>query len=269
MAKYLDAIRTTARQLLRDEIAEDETPDFADDELDQHINKCLIEISEQNSRIVREIVYATNKSGTATATTASHLVDATNAQFVAGDVGKTVYNATDETTAKITAYTSASDVTLDTDIMASGESYYIYDTDCISAKELDISDIEDWIEIEKAEYPTRQDPQDFRDVSVSGNIVRLNVDATPDDGDEIFLYCRKVHSLTESTSTLKPNLEKVLVEGVVAKVAQAWCAEQKRKDIVPASVEGHQRWADRQDDAYRYNLHLITAQRVWEYYSPG
>ena len=268
MAKYLDAIRTTARQLLRDEIAEDVTPDFADDELDQHVNECLIGISERSPRIVREITYATNKSGKATSTSANHLVDATNAQFVAGDVGKTVYNSTDETTAKITAYTSTSDVTLDTDIMASGESYYIFDTDCISAKELDISDIEDLIEVEKAEYPTRQDPQDFRDVSIFGNIVRLNVDTVPDDGDEIFLYCNKVHSLTESTSTLKANLEKVLVEGVVAKVAQAWCAEQKRKDIVPASIQGHQDWADKQLAIYLRNLNLITKKRTWEFYSP-
>lgn len=268
MAKYLDAIRTIARQMLRDEIAEDTTNDFQDDELDIHINECLIEISKRSPRGVREITYATKKSGTATSTSASHLVDATNAQFVAGDVGKTVYNSTDKTTAKITAYTSTSDVTLDTDIMASGESYYIYDTDCTSAKEVDISDIEDLLEVEKAEYPTRQNPQRFRDVEVFGYILRLNVDATPDDGDEIFLYCNKVHSLTGSASTLKANLEKVLVEGVVANVAQAWCAEQKRKDIVPASVQQHQDWADKQLAIYLRNLDLITKKEVWEFYSP-
>jgi len=65
------------------------------------------------------------RSSTATATTANHLID-TNGQFTAKDVGKTIYNSTDKTTAKITAYTSSSDVTLDTDIMVNGENYEIY-----------------------------------------------------------------------------------------------------------------------------------------------
>lgn len=269
MAKSRSAIRAIARQMLRDEITESETNDFNDDELDLHADECLIEdISPRNPHIVREIVYATNKSGTATATTASHLIDTTSAQFESGDVGKTVYNSTDKTTAKITVYTSASDVTLDTDIMAADESYYIYDTDCISAKELDISDIEDLIEVAYAEYPTRQDPQDKRNVKELGNILRIDVSATPDDGDEIFLYCHKVHTLTESSSSLKPNLESALVKGIVAKAAQAWCAEQMRKDIVPASVNLHQGWADRQFTIYQNSLALISKKRVWEFYSP-
>ena len=269
MAEYIDAIRTTARQMLRDEIQEDVDSDFADDELDRYLKQCLIDISQKDPRKVREIVYATNKTGTATSTSALHLVDATNAQFVAGDVGKTVYNSTDETTAKITALNSTSDVTLDTDIMVADESYYIYDTDCISAKELDISDITNLLEVEKAEYPTRSDPQEFRNVSVFGDILRLDVDTEPDDGDEIFLYCNKVHSLTESASTLKPQHEDVLVKGIVAKAAQAWCAEQKRKDVVPGSIQLHQDWADKQYSIYLNDLNSITKQRVWNFYPSG
>jgi hypothetical protein len=68
----------------------------------------------------------TGKSGVASATTASHLVDATKSQFVAGDVGKTVWNKIDNTYATVTAYNSTSDLTLDTDIMVSGEDYVLY-----------------------------------------------------------------------------------------------------------------------------------------------
>ena len=73
------------------------------------------------------------RSGKATATTADHLIDTVKNQFVAGDVGKIIYNVTDGTTATITDYTSPSDVTLDTDIMAEGESYEIY---CVYAEEI-------------------------------------------------------------------------------------------------------------------------------------
>jgi len=65
------------------------------------------------------------RSSTATATTANHLIDS-NGQFTAKDVGKTIYNSTDETTAEITVFNSASDVTLDTDIMTNGEDYEVY-----------------------------------------------------------------------------------------------------------------------------------------------
>ena len=269
MAEYIDAIRTTARQMLRDEIQEDVESDFTDDELDRHIKQCLIDISRRDPRIVREIVYATYKTGTATATTASHLIDTTSLQFVAGDVGKTVYNSTDKTTAKITVFTSTSNVTLDTDIMASGETYYIYDTDCTSPKEVSIAAITNLLEVEKAEYPTRNDPQDFRNVSVFGNILRLDIDETPENGDEIFLYCNKVHSLTELASTLKPQHEDVLVKGIVAKAAQAWCAEQKRKDVVPGSIQFHQDWADKQLGIYLNDLNSIARQRAWKFYSRG
>jgi len=65
------------------------------------------------------------KTGTATATTALHLIDTTKSQFVAADVGRPIYNSTDKTAAIITVYNSTSDVTLDTDIMTSGEGYII------------------------------------------------------------------------------------------------------------------------------------------------
>lgn len=63
--------------------------------------------------------------GTATSTTANKLVDST-ANFNSADhLNKTVYNSTDDTWAEITAIDSTTQVTLDTDIMASGESYEI------------------------------------------------------------------------------------------------------------------------------------------------
>jgi hypothetical protein len=61
-------------------------------------------------------------TGTATSTSANHLVD-TSAAFVTADVGRWVWNTTDNTYAKITARNSASDVTLASDIMANTEGY--------------------------------------------------------------------------------------------------------------------------------------------------
>jgi len=69
------------------------------------------------------------KTGTADGRVANHLQDDTNAQFAAGDVGKTVFNVTDGNFATITAYNDTGDVTLDTDIFDNGnEDYVIYAT---------------------------------------------------------------------------------------------------------------------------------------------
>lgn len=66
------------------------------------------------------------KTGSATATSAGHLVDTTSHQFVAGDVGSFVWNTTSDKYAQVTAFNSTSDVTLDTNIMASGNGYKLY-----------------------------------------------------------------------------------------------------------------------------------------------
>jgi len=160
--KTLSAIRSTVRQMLRDEFNSLTEYDFPDDELDIHISEAIVEVSQKRPYEVRETVVS---DGT---------------------------------------------------------------------KEIDISTIEDLLEIEKAEYPVGNDPPSYRDVSIFGNIARINIDSTPTAGQNIYLYCYKVHQLTETSTTLNAELEKVLIEGVVAKAALAW-VNQIRVQIVTAN----------------------------------
>jgi hypothetical protein len=69
---------------------------------------------------------AVTASGSATSTSADHLVDSA-ATFTAALVGLSVHNITDNTYAIVSAYNSATDLTLSADIMASGEKYEISD----------------------------------------------------------------------------------------------------------------------------------------------
>jgi len=64
-------------------------------------------------------------TGSATETSAGHLVDTTNNQFTSTMVGKRIKNTTDTTYAYITAYNSTSDLTVSPDIFVSGEEYEI------------------------------------------------------------------------------------------------------------------------------------------------
>jgi len=192
MAKTFSAIRHIARQLLRDEF-ETAGTDFANDELDIHINEVLVEVSQKNPRIVKETV---ESDGT---------------------------------------------------------------------RELDISAIEGLLEVEKAEYPTGNDPPDYRDVSVYGDTARLNIATAPTSGDDVYLYCHKVHSLTESSSTLSPDLEKVLVEGVVAKAALAYL-NKMRSQITPQTYRLYHNWAKDQFLIYQNSLQGIARSRAWKFY---
>jgi len=266
MAKNLSTIRGAVRQFLKDEFVPDTTHDFAKDEIDLHISEVLAEISQRRPYEVRETLTISNKSGVATATTADHLIDTDNAHFVAADVGKTVYNSIDKTTAKVIAYNSESDLTLDTDIMASGESYCLYCYGGTSGRDLDISSVTGLIgdKVEKAEYPTRQWPRDMKDVEVFGDLVTLKLDSEPTDGDEVFLYCHKVHTLTESASTLSPGLEKVLVDGAIALTARSWL-NKMRKDIVPNTVNWYHKWANEHYIIYQKGLDSITPAKSWKY----
>ena len=91
-----------------------------------------------------------------------------------------------------------------------------------ASRELDISDIEDLLEVEKAEFPVGNYPPDYRNVSIFGNTLTIDIATEPTADQTIYLYCLKVHQLTEESSTLSPLLEKLLIDGTVAKVALSW-----------------------------------------------
>jgi hypothetical protein len=135
-------------------------------------------------------------------------------------------------------------------------------------KEVDISEIENLLEVEKAEYPTGSDPPDYRDVSVFGDTLTIDIETAPTSGDDVYLYCHKVHQLTESSSTLKPDLESVLIQGTVAKAAMAWL-NKMREQIVPTSIRLYQSWATTHLMLYQNGLNSITRPRVWEFYPRG
>ena len=65
------------------------------------------------------------KTGTADATEANKLHDA-DGGFTSSDVGAQVWNTTDNTYAKVTAFVDSGELTLDTDIMVNGEGYKLY-----------------------------------------------------------------------------------------------------------------------------------------------
>ena len=96
-------------------------------------------------------------------------------------------------------------------------------TTTAGSRELDISSIEDLLDggIDEVEFRVGKFPKQMRSCSIFGNTLTIGTDLYPSADEDVYLYCRKLHQLTESTSTLKPQLERILVLGVTGKAAIA------------------------------------------------
>src|SRR3990167_3766112 len=133
------------------------TTTWTDAKINQIIDNALSEISEAVPYVMVDIYQIETRRGIATSTSSDNLVDATNAQFASGDIGKNVYNTTDKTWAVITSFSSTSQVGLSNDIMASGEGYEIYNKGCWNSRQINIEDSGDFLSVIGAVYPVSPD----------------------------------------------------------------------------------------------------------------
>lgn len=89
------------------------------------------------------------------------------------------------------------------------------------SREFSIATIEALIDIYRLEWPVDKNPQEFRNFTRWGTTVRIDTDLTP-GADSVYLYCDKPHTLSESTSTLSPRHERILVDGACAYAVLNW-----------------------------------------------
>lgn len=138
-------------------------------------------------------------------------------------------------------------------------------TTSVGSRELDISSITDLLYIDEVEYPVGKFPKKMRDCSIFGDTLTIETDLYPAASEDVYLYCHKLHQLTESSSTLKPQLERVLILGVVGQAAI-----NKARTLIdkiniggaktPADMEA---WGVGQIALYRVGLNEITVARMF------
>ncbi len=172
-------------------------------EIGYFIPQGIRDISLSAPRRVDEELDVESRTGTATSTSTNHLVDATNAHFLAGDVGKVIYNTTDYTWALITTYNSTSDVTLNKNIMASGEGYQIFNQECRNQKELYIGDFYTDVMLDRTEnmveYPITQSKHNF--VEVNDKVLEiLMADLPTTTYKKAYINFAKIHKVPNLTT---------------------------------------------------------------------
>jgi len=141
-------------------------------------------------------------------------------------------------------------------------------TTTAASKEVDISSIEDLLSIDKVEYKVDQDPQEFRNFDLWGNTLTIDIETAP-TGDSVYLYCNKLHQLTESSSTLKPQLERMLILGVCGYAAIAKARSQIDKINIgggrtPADMQA---WGMTKLALYRAGLARLAKPQTQERYA--
>jgi len=197
---------TALRDRIENELGDSANARWETTDIDDIILKSCSEISELLPYRIRTTLKVEGRYGTATSTLSGSLVDATNAQFVAGDVGKVIKNTTDNTWAIVTACTSTTTVALSKNIMASGESYIICNKHCTNQKQVYIGDYVDFLKI--SQYDGVRYKGSHRDFKLldQRRILELTIYFTPpsnkdgqqdEDVEIIFDYPHMVSQLTD------------------------------------------------------------------------
>ena len=113
-----------------------------------------------------------------------------------------------------------------------------------------------------------EQPRQFRNFSVWGDILRMALDRAPGAGESVYLYCAKYHSLSDTVSTLNPTMERILVLGVSGRAAVAKARTQiNAVNKGGASTAANmQNWGLAQLALYRGGLNSLIIPEMSEEY---
>ena len=126
------------------------------------------------------------------------------------------------------------------------------------SKDIDISAITNLLYVDRVEFRVDQNPKEFRNFEVWGNTLTMDISSLP-GVEDAYLYCAKIHTLTEAASTLSPFQEDLLIKGVAIQAATV----NARKDP-SGQIE---RWGANQWGLYQRELIKLKKLRIWQEYS--
>jgi hypothetical protein len=89
--------------------------------------------------------------------------------------------------------------------------------------QIDTGGIDGLLEVEEVEYPVDLSPASFIGFREIGDSVFLTGSLRPGVTENIYLHHRKVHTLTDAASTLRPHMERMLTQGAAGYAAFVWC----------------------------------------------
>jgi len=92
------------------------------------------------------------------------------------------------------------------------------------SRDLSLSSISDLVEIEAVEYPAGDYPPSYVRFNVWADTLTLLIDGLPGDGDDVYIYYGKLHTLNADSSTIPAKLEDLVALGAAAYAAIEWAS---------------------------------------------
>jgi len=227
MSKYLPDIIDAVRQVLNDEFVVGTTPDWKDDEIGVHVGLCLTEVSEASPHVVKETLCAVANSREIDISSITDLIDIEKLEYPTGHYPRKYRNFVeidadtiemDTTSLPVESDTLTGTVTFNSESIAVTGSGTAFEDELAVGYHIKKSTGTKWYKV----YAIATD--------TALTLAEESLETTGADSlgatlycqEIVYLYCNKVHTLTSSSSTLRPQEEKVLIDGASAQTALAW-----------------------------------------------
>ena len=277
--KYLPDIRATIRQLLRDEFVSSTTDlDWEDDEIDIHIGECLGEISERSPSSVREVLTTIANSRVLDISSIDDLIRIESLEYPTGYYPRKergfrpLYNDTIEIITDTTPSAGGSGTLTGTVTFTNGSAAVTgsgtdFDGELEAGYHIKKSSGTKWYRI----YSITSDTALTLAEPCLETTGADTASVTQYCYETVYLFCEKTHTLTETSSTLRPQHERILVLGVCGKAAISKARSLINKVNIggvrtPAEMES---WGIGQLVLYRNELARISKPRTSITYPTG
>lgn len=281
--KYLSAIMTEVRQMLRDEFTSGVTLEWTDDELEIHIERCLNELSKSSPYQVKHTLMTVASSkeldiGSISDVRMLTFVSSGYTDCVADDLDDTVTGDSTSDTGTLLAYDNTRRqwwVRMDatTDEFDEAETVDAADTGTGTTSGASVLgfDPDGLIYVDTVEYKVDRTNKTFRNFDIWGDVLTIDTSINPTVDERVFLYCAKLHELTKSSSTLKARQEMLLVDGVCAYAAIAKAREHINKVNIGGGRTASEflSWGHLKLAQYKLELKGIAKRKVFREYPKG
>jgi hypothetical protein len=150
-------------------------------------------------------------------------------------------------------------------------------TTTAGSRELSIASLTDLVAIEAVEYPVGEYPPRYVRFSLWGETLTLLIESTPGDGEEVYVYYGKLHTLDETNSTIPSPLEELVAIGAEGYAAIEWASFATNR----VNLGGDQAWRNYlvwgQDRlasfmkglAKHSRKNVVRYRRLYRSYEPG
>jgi len=97
-------------------------------------------------------------------------------------------------------------------------------TTTAGSRDLSLSSLSGVVEIEAVEYPAGNYPPSYVRFSAWSDTLTLLIDSLPGDGEDVYVYYGKLHTLDAGSSTVPARLEDLVATGAAGYAAIEWAS---------------------------------------------